>query len=110
MTIKDTFSYNARWGSVGLDCSTCINFSGPQSWPDENEVTKCKKHNVSLTIELGKNKYKEWEWFCSEYTDNGGFPEAVNHFKEIHDNLEQGVLYRLYGENSCLLEYKINEL
>ena len=110
MPIKDTFAYNARWDSVGLDCSTCQYFSGPDTWPDKKEVSKCIKHNISLIIELGKNRHKEWEWLCSEYTDNGGFPDAVNHFSEIKHTLQHGILYRLYGENGYLLEFNINEL
>jgi hypothetical protein len=110
MPVKDTFSYNARWDSVGLDCSTCLYFIGPDHWPDKERTIKCGKHQVSLAIELGKNLFKEFEWFCKEYDDNGGFEPAVKHFKEIKDKLEYGIIYRLYGKDVFLIETKISEL
>lgn len=110
MTIKDTFAYNARWDSVGLDCSTCSHFSGPTSWPDTERTIKCIKHNKSLTLELAESGYKEWEWFCKEYKDKSGFPPSVEHFKNIKESLTPKILYRLYGTNGYLLEYSISDL
>ncbi|MDP8217429.1 MAG: hypothetical protein P9M03_01755 [Candidatus Theseobacter exili] len=73
MTVKDTFPYNARWDSVGLDCSTCKHFNGPEKWPDTNNASCCKKHHRLLTIELKEDGYKEWEWFCKDYDDKNGY-------------------------------------
>jgi hypothetical protein len=110
MPIQDTFSYSARWDSVGLDCSTCKYFSGPGSWPDSGKESKCLRHRVSLEVELGENGYKQWEWFCVDYLDNGGFPESVRHFNEIRNTLKAGILYRLYGRDGFLSEFSIQDL
>ena len=79
--IKDPFSYSARWDSVGLDCSNCKYFKGPENWPDINKTIYCSKHSISLEIELGSSLYKEWEWFCKDFTNNPedpAFPEAIS--------------------------------
>ena len=70
MTLKDTFPYTARWDSVGLDCSYCVHFIGPTSWPDKNHVSHCALHDLPLTIELGEDGFKQWEWFCRDFTYN----------------------------------------
>ena len=109
MPVKDTFSYTARWDSVGIDCSSCKFFTGPTEWPDKNNESKCTKHNISLAIELGKDKYKEGEWFCCEYSDDDGFSEAVKHFYRIKHQLQSGVLYRC-NQGEYLLEYNFDNI
>ncbi len=111
MPIKDTFKYAARWDSVGLDCCYCQHFREPAQWPDTAHVSRCELHGVSLVIELGSNDYKNWEWFCKDFKDNGrGFPPSVAHFQAISQQLEPGVLYRFYGEDGNLVEHKMAEL
>jgi hypothetical protein len=111
MPVPDTFSYTARWDSVGLDCSSCTHFVGPKTWPDTSRVSSCSLHKVSLEIELSSNGYKYWEWFCSNFSDDGSayFP-AVAHFDEIHGLLKRNVLYRLYSDNGFLIENEISQL
>lgn len=111
MPIKDTFKYGARWDSVGLDCFACQHFRGPAQWPDTAHVSRCGFHGVSLAIELGSNDYKNWEWFCKDFTDTGrAFPPSFAHFLEIRERLEPGVLYRFYGDDGNLVERKMAEL
>lgn len=111
MPVKDTFQYAARGDSVGLNCSYCRHFSGPDKWPDAGRVSQCEFHHVSLAIELRDSGYKNWEWFCREFTDTGkAFPPSVVHFHEIRQQLEPGVLYRLYGEDGYLIEHKMADL
>ena len=110
MAIKDTFDYDARWDSVGLDCSFCRYFSGPDQWPDTAHVSRCELHRVSLAIELADTGYKNMEWFCREFTDTGrAYPPAVIHFQKIRQQLESGTLYRLYGEGGYLVEHRMRD-
>ncbi len=111
MPIKDTFKYAARWDSVGLDCSDCQHFHGPEKWPDTSRVSRCAFHDVSLAIELRDSGYKNWEWFCREFADTGrAFPLSVAHFYKVREQLEPGVLYRFYGEDGYLVEHKMTDL
>lgn len=111
MPIKDTFSYSARWDSVGLDCSSCSNFVGPAEWPDRERVSRCRLHGISLAIELGGNGHKKWEWFCKHFEDSRSLENtAVEHFKSIQAQLQDRILYRLYGENGYLVEYPFDKL
>jgi len=111
MPIRDTFKYAARWDSVGLDCSFCRHFREPAQWPDTAHVSRCELHGISLAIELGSNDYKNWEWFCKDFTDIGrAFPPSVAHFQVIRQQFEPGVLYRFYGDDGNLVEYKMTEL
>lgn len=106
--MKDTFSYEARWDSVGLDCSYCMHFRAPSAWPDVNREVACRLHRKSLAIELGPDNYKRWEWFCRDFVDSGGaYPPAVEHLEDLRSQLSAGVLYRLYGPQRELLEYDI---
>lgn len=113
MMIKDTFPYLARWDSVGLDCSNCINFKGPENWPDKGKACSCKLYNISLAIELGENGYKLWEWFCKSFQNNtneSAFPMAIAHFENTKNELNEKVLYRFYSEDGYLKEYPFETL
>lgn len=107
--IKDPFSYSARWDSVGLDCSFCKHFIGPETWPDEKRVSRCGYHNVSLAFQLREGNFKGGEWFCKHFLDNGrAFPRAVREFKTIEADLEEDIVYGAYGEKGQLKEHKIS--
>lgn len=108
--MTDPFSYSARWDSIGLDCSNCKNFIGPEKWPDLNKESRCLFHKVSLEIELGNNNYKEWEWFCKNFENENAFPRAVEELESVRTELNDYILYRGYGQNGKLLEYHIDEL
>jgi len=107
MPVKDTFKYSARWDSVGLDCSNCVHFHGPKKWPDIKAESRCMKHNISLRIELNENGFKNGEWFCKSFEDNGSaFTPSFEHFTEIRPQLEENMLYGFYGPDGYLLEYE----
>lgn len=111
MPVKDTFPYEDRWDSVGFDCSDCQHFRGPEKWPDTNRVSRCEFHHVSLALELQENGSKLWEWFCRDFADAGTASRApLKHFHLIHEQLEPRVLYRFYGTDGFLLEYKMEDL
>ena len=111
MPVKDTFQYAARWDSVGLDCSNCTQFKGPAKWLDVKIESFCTKHKISLRIGLGKNGYKQGEWFCKSFEDYGSaFPPAVKHFNSIKAELHENILYGFYGPNGYLLEYNFNSV
>jgi hypothetical protein len=120
MTIRDPFSYSDRWGSVGLDCSYCVHFAGPVTWPDTQRISHCTLHKVSLLIELIDNGYKDGEWFCKDFKDDGGLrthngggrinPLAQKEFDNIKDQLDPQKLYGAYGKNGNLKEYDFNDL
>lgn len=111
MPIKDPFSYSARWDSVGLDCSYCIHFIGPIAWPDIDRTSHCCLHKVSLAIELRENGFKEGEWFCKDFSDNGrANDKAVKQFEKTRDSLLPKVLYGAYGGNGFLKEVTFEKL
>jgi len=110
MPVADTFQRAARWDSVGLDCSSCRHFAGPEQWPDTQRVSCCKLHSLSLAIEIGEDGHKKWEWFCRDFANKDAFPPAVQHFLSIRAELEAGILYRLYRTGGCLLEYRFADL
>jgi hypothetical protein len=111
MPIKDTFKYDARWDSVGLDCSFCRHFRGPSEWPDTDRVSRCELHGVSLAIELAGSGYKDLEWFCRDFADTGrAFPPAVAHLEMLRDELEPRILYRFYGNDGYLVEHRMEHL
>lgn len=111
MPIKDPFSYSARWDSVGLDCSYCIHFVGPLTWPDRERTSHCGLHNVSLAIELAKNGYKEGEWFCKDFADNGrANKKAVEELEKTRDSLLPKILYGAYGKDGYLKEVSFEKL
>lgn len=109
MPIKDTFSYIARWDSVGLDCSNCIHFHAPAKWPDVEGKSYCLKHDMSLGIELDTNGFKKGEWFCKSFENDGSaFQPSLEHFKKIQSDLSEDTLYGFYGADGYLLEYNFS--
>jgi hypothetical protein len=111
MPVKDPFSYSARWDSVGLDCSNCIHFVGPVTWPDRERTSLCGLHNVSLAIELAKTGFKEGEWFCKDFADNGkANKKAIEELEKTRDLLLPKVLYGAYGKEGFLKEVPFEKL
>ena len=115
MPLKDTFAYTARWDSVGLDCSYCSHFVGPAEWPDKARESRCRFHRISLAVEIGRNGYKEWEWFCKNFEDINtkeqcAYPPAVEHFVSIRNHLQDRILYRLHGKEGYLVEYPFEDI
>ena len=111
MPVADPFDYSGRWGSVGLDCSNCQHFSGPARWPDAARELSCRLHNVSLAIELADSGYKEGEWFCREFANDGSALEAAQRsFGTLAASLAMGVLYRVNGPGTFLYEVPMREL
>lgn len=111
MPVKDPFSYSDRWDSVGLDCSNCTYFGGPDTWPDTKRTLHCRLHDVSLAVEIGPTGYKEGEWFCKDFSSNGT-PNA-NALAELNNakrNLEGGKLYGAYGNDGFLKEIPFSSL
>ena len=78
--MKDPFSHSSRWDSVGLDCDSCTHVSKSE-WPNKDQSYDCHLHNLSLRIEIAKNGYKEGEWFCVDFENNGGDPNGVKEFE-----------------------------
>jgi hypothetical protein len=66
---------------------------------------------VSLAIELRKAGYKDGEWFCKKFTNNGNaFSRAIGELETIKDELQEGVLYGAYGEGRIFKEYSFSSL
>ena len=111
MPVEDPFDYSSRWGSVGLDCSSCLHFAGPPNWPDSARVIFCRLHRVSLRIELGEDGYKEGEWFCRDFENNGSAHKAAQRaFEKIAATLTARVLYRVNGPRTFLHEIEMGQL
>lgn len=68
---NDPFSHSARWDSVGIDCSLCIHIKSNGNWPNRDKIYSCNLHKISLALQIEKNGYKNGEWFCSDFKDNG---------------------------------------
>jgi len=108
--MKDPFSYSARWDSVGLDCAFCAHQKEVE-WPNENRDYACLLHGVSLAKTIAKNGFKEGEWFCSSFENNGrANDKAINELNTIKENLASNILYGAYGEEGKLKEIPFNEL
>lgn len=108
--MKDPFSYSARWDSVGLDCAFCKHQQEVE-WPSKNRDYACMLHGVSLAKTIAKNGFKEGEWFCSAFENNGGANDkAIKELNAIKEDLTPNILYGAYGENGNLKEIPFNEL
>jgi hypothetical protein len=111
VTIKDPFSYSDRWDSVGLDCGCCVHQANGEHWPNTQRDYKCGLHNVSLRIELRESGYKEGEWFCKDFENNGNaHPKGVKELESIKPLLQVGVLYGCYAQNHFLKEVPFEKL
>ena len=108
--MNDPFSYSNRWDSVGLDCVFCIN-QNEVEWPNTNRDYACKLHNISLASLIAKNGFKEGEWFCSAFEDNGKANKtAITELTTILTELDPKTLYGAYGENRKLKEISFTKL
>ena len=113
MPVRDTFLYEGRWDSVGLDCSYCLHFIAPVAWPDEQRESQCGLHRLSLAIELGQDGFKSGEWFCADFAWNGdprARAQARAEFEVTLPELKRDVLYGLYGSEGYLLEHEFEIL
>ena len=108
--MKDPFNYTARWNSIGLDCSYCHHESSVE-WPNTRRDYYCKLHQISLAATLANSGYKEGEWFCASFEDNGNANrDALSTFNAAKHMLNPTVLYGAHGDNSELKEIPFNEL
>ena len=100
--VKDSFSYSARWDSIGLSCCFCKYYDFTIDTLTNNlKSIRCNLHNISLDIELTEDGFLEGEWLCKNYEDIGkSFPDGVKEFSSIKDELEEKVLYK-----ACAKEY-----
>jgi len=78
-------------------------------------VSECRLHGIPLAVEIGSNGCIEWEWFCKDFEDihtleKGAYPPAVEHFKTIRNQLQERILYRLYGDCGYLVEYPFGRI
>jgi hypothetical protein len=111
MPIKDTFSYKARWDSVGLSCGTCRYQANDKDWPNKNRDYKCGLHDVTLRAELNPRGFIEGQWFCRDFEDNGkSYPASLKHFLEARETLPEKTLFGFYGEDGFLKEIPFSEL
>jgi hypothetical protein len=108
--MKDPFSYSARWDSIGLDCSNCVHQSEVE-WPDKERRYRCILHAMSLAKTIGGNGFKEGEWFCSSFENDGSAnPRSMSEFEKIRSELETKVLYGAYGSEGVLKEISFDRL
>jgi len=108
--MDDPFSYSARWDSAGLDCAFCKH-ERKVEWPNLNRDYGCNLHSISLEKELGKDGFKEGEWFCSSFHNNGkATPQALKELESIIKELKPNRLYGAYGANKQLKEIPFVEL
>jgi len=71
-----------------------VHFEGSSQWPDKQQISECRLHVISLVIELRKNGYKEWEWFCKDFAknaqaDTGSNPSALKDLENIRPQLQR---------------------
>ncbi len=95
-TIRDPFSYAARWDSVGLTCSSCRHFYPPPTWPDKEFKARCRKHDIPLVILYDScgSGFLGGEYFCSAYEDGGRtFLKALEELEEVRHELDANTLY-----------------
>ena len=108
--MKDIFTYSARWNTVGLDCSFCKHEKSVE-WPNKNRDYACQLHRISLTPTITKDGFKEGEWFCSKFENNGkANVKAINEFESFRGELESNILYGAYGKDGILKEIQFTEL
>jgi hypothetical protein len=111
MMIEDTFSYSDRWDGFDIDCSACTHEANGDHWPNTERDNKCGLHNVPLRIELRESGYKEGEWFCRDFENNGkAYPKAMKELESMRTLLQVRVLYGCYGQNHLLKEVPFEKL
>src|SRR5260370_32218153 len=100
MPTEDAFPREGRFDSVGLDCSNCRHQQLGSGFPNLKRDYCCGLHDLSLSIELPDNNYKLWEWFCTDFGNNGSAePAAVEHFTRMKKKIAPQTLYR--SERVC---------
>jgi len=108
--MKDPFSYSARWDSVGLDCAFC-KYEKEVEWPNKDRDYSCISHGIALVATIAEDGFKEGEWFCSSFENNGkANNKAINELNAMKIELEPNILYGAYGKNGNLKEIPFNEL
>ena len=108
--MKDPFSYSARWDSVGIDCAFCKHQSIVE-WPNTEKKYKCKLHGISLATTLDLNGYKEGEWFCSKFENNGRAHKAgIKELDSIRKLLDPNTLYGAFGNEGRLKQIPFTNL
>ena len=108
--MEDTFSYSARWDSIGLDCSYCKNRKDID-WPDVDKEFSCNLHQLNLSATHNESGYREGEWFCKSFENDGkANSNALEVFGEIKSRLSSNVLYGGYGDNGQLKELCFDQL
>ena len=108
--MKDPFSYSARSDSVGLDCAFCKHQKEVE-WPNKNRDYSCMYHGASLSVTVAKSGYKEGEWFCTAFENNGKANEkAIKELNSIINELSPNILYGAYRDNGHLKEIPFNDL
>ena len=108
--MDDPFSYSARWDSVGLDCAYCVH-EAEVSWPNTAKDYHCTLHGVSLSATLQDSGYKEGEWFCSSFKNDGGAnAAAMSEFESVQAKLSPNTLYGAYGREGKLKEIPFVQL
>ena len=114
--VKDPFSYAGRWDSIGLTCSSCEHFAGPDKWPDLDFSARCSLHNISLKIlyDSSKSGFLADEYFCHEFSaTKRALQKAVDELETVRNELFPRVLYSGYNDSEgrkTLREFPFNEL
>jgi hypothetical protein len=99
--VKDIFSYSVGWGSAGVMCSFCKYLKVKEDKVSgEIILCYCALHKLKLDILRNKDGYFSGEYFCKDFSNENPFPQAVEEFNSIKDQLEENVLYE-----ACQKEY-----
>lgn len=74
-------------------------------WTGITKRYRCRFHNLSLAVELNEKGFKEGEWFCKQFENNGRVNKsAFDKFNKMKEIFEEGILYGFYGEDGNLKE------
>jgi len=105
----DPFSHNGRWDSVGLDCEFCCHIISLDKWPNKEKKYQCGLYNILLSIQIQDNGYKQGEWFCSEFKDNGRTnPQSLKEFEQ--EKFESKKLYCVGWPGDPLMTINFEEI
>lgn len=106
---NDPFSHSARWDSVGIDCNSCIHINSNGNWPNKDKIYSCNLHEISLALQIQENGFKNGEWFCSDFKDNGNSNlKSVEEFS--NENFENKTLYCIGLVGEPLLTIEIDKI